>query len=183
MIRKNWNQTQRRGDAIAQCVLVMESSEDRIGAHDVGFSAAMARSRSGNRDCRGIGSPRTQPHMGPSAIVMLDPRTKGCPQSGCLIRRLYRPVVNEDSRCRCARLGPSRGEGEACGRRLITRASPVKAGRYRDELASTTELGSYGGDLSTDRRALKLLHRLGKGTCSNGDADLGLHMPLDMRLG
>jgi hypothetical protein len=77
----------------------------------------------------------------------------------------------------------ARGEGEACGHRLITRASPVKAGRYRDELASTTELGSYGGDLSTDRRALKLLHRLGKGTCSNGDADLGLHMPLDMRLG
>src|SRR5258705_9141693 len=44
------------------------------------FSAAMARSRSGNRDCRGIGNPRTQPHMGPSAIVMLDPRTEGCPQ-------------------------------------------------------------------------------------------------------
>jgi hypothetical protein len=60
-----------------QCVLVMESSEDRIGAHDVGFSAAMARSQSGNRDDGGIGNPRTQPHMGPSAIVMLDPRAKG----------------------------------------------------------------------------------------------------------
>ena len=69
-----------KGSRGRQCVLVMESSEDRIGAHDVAFSAAMARSRSGNRECRGIGNPRTQPHMGPSAIVMLDPRTKGCPQ-------------------------------------------------------------------------------------------------------
>jgi hypothetical protein len=69
-----------KGSRGRPCVLVMESSEDRIGAHDVGFSAAMARSRSGNRDCRGIGNPRTQPHMGPSAIVMLDPRTEGCPQ-------------------------------------------------------------------------------------------------------
>ena len=58
----------------------MESSEDRIGAHDVGFSVAMARRRSDDRDDRGIGNARTQPHMGPTAIVMLDPRAKGCPQ-------------------------------------------------------------------------------------------------------
>jgi hypothetical protein len=40
----------------------------------------MARSRSGIRDDRGIGNPRAQPHMGPTAIVMLDPRVKGSPQ-------------------------------------------------------------------------------------------------------
>jgi hypothetical protein len=53
-----------QGSRGRQCVLVMESSEDRIGAHDVGFSAAMARGRSGNRDDRGIRNPRTQPHVG-----------------------------------------------------------------------------------------------------------------------
>jgi hypothetical protein len=53
-----------KGSRGRQCLLVMESSEDRIGTYDVGFSAAMARSRSGNRDCWGSGIPGPNPIWG-----------------------------------------------------------------------------------------------------------------------
>jgi hypothetical protein len=46
-----------------QRVLVMEPSEDRVGAHNVGLSAAMTGCRSRYRSNRRIGNPRTQRHI------------------------------------------------------------------------------------------------------------------------
>jgi len=63
-----------RGLRCHQCVLVMESSEYRVGARCILFSAPMARGRSGNRGTWGLGGAWTQRHVWPSSIVMLDPR-------------------------------------------------------------------------------------------------------------
>jgi hypothetical protein len=44
-------------DRLRECVLVVESSEDGIGTHDIGLSATMRRrGRRECRDCRRIGN-------------------------------------------------------------------------------------------------------------------------------